>query len=189
MSLLLDMIISGIMGLKFSPKFYEDKRYKVWRCALSPTTCRPCFDLHGKLYLPEEAPPNEPKKHIKCKCSVVWAKSLEKGTATFEGDNGIDVLLCKGEALPKQYLTKKQAKKLGWKPFLMNLRYVTDNGVISGDIYKNKDGKLPIADGRIWYEADINYTGGMRNSSRIIYSNDGLVFVTYDHYFTFNEIR
>lgn len=55
-------------------------------------------------------------------------------------------------------------------------------------IYRNKDGKLPMVDGRIWYEADINYTGGMRNSSRILYSNDGLVFVTYNHYFTFNQI-
>ena len=71
----------------------------------------------------------------------------------------------------------------------MNLRQVTNEGVIGGDVYKNKDGKLPHSNGIIWYEADINYTGGMRNSSRIIYSNDGLVFVTYDHYFTFNEIR
>ena len=39
-----------------------------------------------------------------------------------------------------------------------------------------------------FYEADINYTGGIRNSSRILYSNDGLVFVTYNHYFTFNQI-
>ena len=83
---------------------------------------------------------------------------------------------------------KKEAKKLGWKPILMNLHQVTDKGVIGGDIYRNKDGKLPSVDGRIWYEADINYTGGIRNSSRILYSNDGLVFVTYDHYFTFNQI-
>lgn len=70
----------------------------------------------------------------------------------------------------------------------MNLQQVTDKGIIGGDIYRNKEGKLPSADGRIWYESDINYTGGMRNSSRILYSNDGLAFVTYDHYFTFNQI-
>ena len=70
----------------------------------------------------------------------------------------------------------------------MNLRQVTNEGVIGGDVYKNKDGKLPHSNGKIRHETDINYTGGMRNSSRIIYSNDGLVFVTYDHYFTFNEI-
>ena len=85
-------------------------------------------------------------------------------------------------------IRKKEAKKLGWKPILMNLHQVTDKGVIGGDIYKNTDGKLPSSNGRIWYEADINYTGGMRNSSRILYSNDGLIFVTYDHYFTFNQI-
>ena len=70
----------------------------------------------------------------------------------------------------------------------MNLRQVAENGIIGGDVYKNIDGRLPSSNGRIWYEADINYTGGARNSSRIIYSNDGLIFVTYDHYLTFNEI-
>ena len=69
-----------------------------------------------------------------------------------------------------------------------NLHQVTDKGTIGGDIYRNKDGKLPSADGRIWYEADINYTSGKRNEQRILYSDDGLIFVTYDHYKTFYEI-
>lgn len=47
---------------------------------------------------------------------------------------------------------------------------------------------LPAAAGRIWYEADINYDGGFRGTDRILYSNDGLIFVTYDHYRTFIEI-
>ncbi len=188
MGLFGDMIVAGIKDLKSDPKFYEDKRYKVWLCALSPSTCMPCFKLHGKLYLPEDAPPRFPKMHENCACSLEWSESVKKRTATFEGEKGIDVLLSNREPLPKRYLTKKEAKRLGWKPILMNLRQVTENGTMGGDVYKNKDGKLPSAEGRIWYEADINYVGGMRNSSRIIYSNDGLVFVTYDHYFTFNEI-
>lgn len=57
MSLLSDMIVAGIKGIKFNPIFYKDKRYKVWICMLSPSTCKPCFDLHGKLYLPKDAPP------------------------------------------------------------------------------------------------------------------------------------
>ena len=60
--------------------------------------------------------------------------------------------------------------------------------MIGGDVYKNKNGKLPTASGRIWYEADINYRAGFRNTERILYSNDGLLFVTYDHYHTFYEI-
>ena len=60
--------------------------------------------------------------------------------------------------------------------------------MIGGAVYKNKDGKLPQSPGRVWYEADINYGGGKRNRQRIVYSNDGLMFATYDHYQTFYEI-
>lgn len=60
--------------------------------------------------------------------------------------------------------------------------------MIGGNIYKNIDHKLPDFPGRVWYEADINYEYGYRNNSRILYSNDGLIFVSYDHYKTFYEI-
>ena len=40
----------------------------------------------------------------------------------------------------------------------------------------------------ISYEADINYEFGYRGTQRILFSNDGLIFVTYDHYDTFVEI-
>ena len=128
------IIVAGINGIKFEPQFYEDRRYKVWICALSPSTCKPCFDLHGRLYLPEEAPPRFPGLHENCACMVIWSKSVKKGTCTFEGENGVDVLLLNGETLPEKYLAKKEAKKLGWKPGSMNLHQVTDSGVIGGDI-------------------------------------------------------
>ena len=60
--------------------------------------------------------------------------------------------------------------------------------MIGGNVYHNKEKKLPDISGRVWYEADINYTEGFRNRQRILYSNDGLIFVTYDHYQTFYEI-
>lgn len=60
--------------------------------------------------------------------------------------------------------------------------------IIGGDVYKNNEGKLPQANGRVWYEADINYSSGYRGSDRIFYSNDGLIFVSYDHGTTFYEI-
>ena len=67
---------------------------------------------------------------------------------------------------------------------------IIDNFInnIVQDRYLNYDLKLPVSRDRIWYEADINYTGGKRNRERILYSNDGLIFVTYDHYQTFYEI-
>ena len=69
-----------------------------------------------------------------------------------------------------------------------NLDDVAKGKMIGGDVYRNRDGHLPQKEGRVWYEADINYTSGPRGTERILYSNDGLIFVTYDHYQTFYEI-
>lgn len=61
--------------------------------------------------------------------------------------------------------------------------------MFTGGIYHNHDRRLPDSPGRVWYEADLNYYRGARNSHRIVWSNDGLVFVTYDHYNTFIEVK
>ena len=66
--------------------------------------------------------------------------------------------------------------------------FAPDMMLFSGK-HLNRDEKLPNAPGRIWYEADINYyVGRSRGVDRIVYSNDGLLFATYDHYKTFVEI-
>jgi hypothetical protein len=62
---------------------------------------------------------------------------------------------------------------------------------ITPDLYLEGDSKQwknRQAIYRTWYEADIDYTYGKRNLKRVLYSNDGLVFVTEDHYQTFYEI-
>ena len=53
---------------------------------------------------------------------------------------------------------------------------------------RKTNGHLPFKLGRSWCEADINYTYGFRGVERILFSNDGLIFVTHDHYLTFCEI-
>ena len=60
--------------------------------------------------------------------------------------------------------------------------------MLTKGIYRNDDGHLPTAEGRVWTEADINFVSGQRNAERILFSNDGLIFVTRDHYMTFIEI-
>ena len=114
--------------------------------------------------------------------------AVAAGYATRNGFEGADYWLQKYGILPDKYIGKKEAKELGWVPVLGNLDEVAPGMMIGGDIYRNRNGHLPQADGRIWYEADINYTGGYRSRHRILYSNDGLIFVTYDHYETFVEI-
>lgn len=90
--------------------------------------------------------------------------------------------------LPDYYISKKDAQKQGWIPRNGNLADILPGMMIGGDVYRNRDGRLLDAPGRIWYEADIDYSGGYRNDCRLLYSNDGLIFVTYDHYATFCEI-
>ena len=115
--------------------------------------------------------------------------SIIAGTATIDGNLGADYYCKYYNKLPNNYVSKKHAISQGWKPMPGNLQKVLPNAVIGGDIYKNIEGKLPQSKGKIWYEADINYTGGYRNMHRIVYSNDGLIFVTYDHFMNFYPIE
>lgn len=93
----------------------------------------------------------------------------------------------KYQKLPANYLTKKEAIALGWESNKGNLWKVTDRMSIGGDVFGNREGKLPRASGRKWYECDVNYYGGFRGGERLIYSNDKLIYYTKDHYQTFVE--
>lgn len=90
--------------------------------------------------------------------------------------------------LPPNYLTKDEAEELGWNPQAGNLWEVAEGRAIGGNRFGNREGLLPQAPGRQYYEADVNYTGGHRNAERIVFSNDGLIFYTDDHYETFEQL-
>ena len=87
--------------------------------------------------------------------------------------------------LPSNFITKKQAKKLGWVSSEGNLDEVAPGMSIGGDYFGNYEGNLPEAKGRDYYECDIDFDGSYRNAKRIVFSNDGLIYYTEDHYETF----
>ncbi len=87
--------------------------------------------------------------------------------------------------LPPNFLTKNEARILGWDSSLGNLWDVRPGCAIGGDRFYNYEGLLPEADGRIYYECDVNYNGGYRGAERIVFSNDGIVYYTADHYESF----
>ena len=89
--------------------------------------------------------------------------------------------------LPEYYITKSEAKSLGWIPSKGNLCEVAPGKAIGGDIWTNRQKSLPTKSGRRYFEADLNYNCGNRNADRVVFSNDGLVFVTHDHYRNFEE--
>ena len=90
--------------------------------------------------------------------------------------------------LPSNFITKKEAEALGWESEKGNLWEVTDKMSIGGDYFGNREKKLPTKSGRKWYECDVNYEGGFRGAERIVYSNDGLIYYTDDHYETFTQL-
>lgn len=89
--------------------------------------------------------------------------------------------------LPRNFITKKEATELGWESREGNLHDVAPGMSIGGDRFSNREGLLPKQSGRTYYECDIDYAGGFRGSKRIVYSNDGLIFYTEDHYKSFTE--
>ena len=115
-------------------------------------------------------------------------QALLPGTATRRGISGADWWLVNFFTLPDYYITDIEAKKLGWIPKSGNLASIAPGKMVTMGVYHNRNHHLPVAPGRIWYEADIDYNYGYRGNARIVFSNDGLIFVTFDHYNTFVEV-
>ena len=90
--------------------------------------------------------------------------------------------------LPLNYITKAKAQEMGWDPEKGNLSDVLPGMSIGGSAFGNYEGNLPRATGRRYFECDIDYEGGYRGAKRLMYSNDGLVFYTEDHYKTFEQL-
>lgn len=89
--------------------------------------------------------------------------------------------------LPPNFITKTEARGLGWEGG--SVEQYKPGYAIGGDTFANREGLLPKADGRVYYECDIDTDGGKpRGSKRIVYSNDGLIFYTDDHYETFTQL-
>ena len=94
----------------------------------------------------------------------------------------VDSLKNKGK-LPVNYLTKEKAEVLGWKHGKLLNNYAK-GCQIGGD--------LPEKSGRIWYEAAIGLDNTVARAkqpgTRLLYSNDGLLYITIDHYKTVIKI-
>ena len=93
--------------------------------------------------------------------------------------------------LPANDVTKAQAEAAGWETGKALNNYMP-GGQLGGDTFRNGDGLLPPAPGRTWYEADLGLSNTMSRAkqpgTRLLYSSDGLAYVTADHYRNFYQI-
>lgn len=138
--------------------------------------------------------------------STACYNNIDDGKSGYEKDN-IDVVetgnytdkdhvslyIITYHRLPSNYITKDEAKKMGWDSSKGNLWDVTDKKSIGGDVYRNYEELLPTIQNRIYYECDIDYVGGHRNGKRIIYASDfdmsvGCIYYTDDHYNSFSKL-
>jgi hypothetical protein len=106
---------------------------------------------------------------------------------TTEKANSLVESLRKTGKLPNNFVSKDIALKKGWRPGKALENYVS-GGQIGGDIYKNSTKILPTSPGRVWREADVglvsNTSRAKQPGTRLLYSNDGLLYITTDHYKT-----
>lgn len=86
--------------------------------------------------------------------------------------------------LPDNFMTKAEAGKLGWSGGPLEKH--APGMCIGGDVFGNREGLLPEKKGRTYYECDIDTLGANgRGAKRIVFSNDGLIYYTDDHYASF----
>ena len=86
--------------------------------------------------------------------------------------------------LPSNFITKKEAKKLGWSGG--SLEPYAPGKCIGGDYFGNYEEVLPVVSGRTYHECDIDTLNAKsRGAKRIIYSDDGQIYYTDNHYKSF----
>ncbi|MDX5562731.1 ribonuclease domain-containing protein [Streptomyces sp. ID05-04B] len=123
--------------------------------------------------------------------SAAAGAALKEDLAAAQLANGVADSLRTTGKLPGNYVTKAEAAAQGWKPGKA-LGNKIPGAQLGGDVFQNADGKLPSANGRTWYEADIGIdssrTRAKQPGTRLLYSSDGLAYVTADHYESFYPI-
>lgn len=139
------------------------------------------------------------RKSYKCKITVIEEKIavqentdqentvqentvLENGVYTSK--NEVALYIHTYQKLPANFIDKEEAYSLGWLGG--SLEAYAPGKSIGGDYFGNYEELLPVADGRSYIECDIDTLGAdSRGAKRIVYSNDGLIYYTDDHYETF----
>ena len=122
--------------------------------------------------------------------AVTGTETLSLGNTMLEEEGSytsrdtVALYLMKYGTLPQNYITKAEAQALGWEGGSL-LEYAPGKS-IGGDRFGNYEGALPEKEGRTYTECDIDTAGAdERGAKRIVFSNDGLIFYTEDHYETF----
>ncbi len=163
----------------------------LWLAQGDFRTCYECAARDGLLYSVASVASGTdifPPRHPGCRCvlrecHVTYPRQISKQRSFLE-----EVIQFFRNLLPPKFITTFLAKVQGWLPWRRNASFLPFGKSLGGDVFENRGKKLPDSPGRTWREVDINDTPQSRGGTRIVFSNDGLVFVTFDHYRYFSPV-
>ena len=134
--------------------------------------------------IPEPELTPEPEPEPEPEPSEPQAENLIDEDGWYDSRDEVALYLITYGHLPGNYVTKNEARKKGWSSG--SLEPYFPGCSIGGDVFQNREGLLPKAKGRTYYECDIDTAGkNSRGSKRIVFSNDGLIYYSGDHYDSF----
>lgn len=113
------------------------------------------------------------------------SSSLQQSIDQLTAERTVISYVKQNHKLPDYYITKNEARKQGWNPSKGNLCDVLPGKAIGGDKFNNREGTLP--QGEKYFEADVNYHCGSRKADRIIFTKNGDVYLTKNHYKSFEK--
>lgn len=127
-------------------------------------------------------PDTPPQTTVQTQPSETDTALDEEGT--YDSKEDVALYIHQYGKLPQNFMTKSEAKAQGWRGGALS--NTLPGKCIGGDIFQNREGLLPKKEGRQYYECDIGtLSTTSRGALRIVFSNDGLVYYTSNHYESF----
>ena len=138
----------------------------------------------GESAAPEQKPAAKPQQTAAPDDPQADGEDAPDEDGAYTSRDDVALYLYTYERLPENFITKSEARALGWSGG--SLEAVAPGMSIGGDTFGNREGLLPEKSGRKYYECDIDTLGkSSRGAKRIVYSSDGLIYYTDDHYGSF----
>ena len=132
--------------------------------------------------------PGEEEAYVPAAQEIVASQILDDGSTLITADGiytskeDVALYIHTYDCLPQNFMTKDEARDLGWEGG--SLEEFAPGMCIGGDRFGNYEGLLP--DDRDYTECDIDTLGAQkRGAKRIVFSDDGLIYYTEDHYESF----
>lgn len=171
------LVILPLIGLSFTSCDAADELTELVFDELNGLLENTAYNADSTSYEEVEEPVFPPE-------DTAESESAIDESGTYDDKENVALYIRTYGKLPPNYITKKEAQELGWDGG--SVEKYAPGKCIGGSVFGNYEGILPNAEGRTYHECDIGTLGeSSRGAKRLVYSNDGLIYYTEDHYETF----